>query len=105
MGKKSKKHYHQFKQAAVKANTPTAETSYNPLATTSVTTQTSTNTRPISASESKLYNWPVGRELRNVGLVFGLLIVLLIAVTITNAKTSLIKDFGNSISRTLHIDG
>lgn len=105
MGKKSKKHYHQFKQATVKAATPVVETSYNPMATPSVVTSNTANARPISASESKLYNWPVGRELRNVALVFGLLVVLLIAVTITNAKTSLIKDFGNSISRTLHIDG
>ena len=105
MGKKSKKHYHQFKQAAVKAATPVAETSYNPLAVPTTATASNTGARPISASESKLYNWPVGRELRNIALVFGLLIVLLIAVTITNAKTSLIKDFGNSVSKVLHIEG
>ncbi|MFA6082577.1 MAG: hypothetical protein WC773_04170 [Patescibacteria group bacterium] len=102
MSKKHKKKFFKKTVSAPVSTIPISQPDQIPTVSETVTIAA----KPVVEPESSLSHSStlVVKELRRVGFVFGLLIIILVATVIVNAKTDYLQHFSNSFSQFLHIN-
>lgn len=99
----SKKHRKNFRGKVMQVSPTRIEGAISPVNQNISNSPTSNPTTIKHSTYMFLENWQFKREMKNIALVFSLLLVLLIFVDYLSIKTGLIKDFSNRLSTLLHI--